>query len=87
MKVKKAFPQITLRCIARHGLTKIGSLHKATVFPTTGAVNILPWQVTFTAHPILFVRSDGTPENSKAWEAWEIVAPPLNSELAERFTP
>ena len=70
MKVKK---DITLKCIARHGLVKIGSLHPATIFPTTGAINIKSFRTTWTAHPVLFVRDDGTPDNSRDWANWEIV--------------
>ena len=70
MKVKK---DITLKCIARHGLVKIGSLHPATIFPTTGAINIKSFRTTWTAHPMLFVRDDGTPDNSRDWANWEIV--------------
>jgi len=64
---------LVLRCIGRHGLTKIGSLYTAVVYPSTGAVQIDDYRVTWTAHPILFMNEDGTPENSAAWKSWEIV--------------
>ena len=61
-----------IKCVKRHGLFNVGEIYEIKQVTQWGGVEfkMLP---SFTANPMLFVDSDGQPDNGKDWQKFEPV--------------